>query len=183
MAYTIAGLAGLFIGFGGLPQGYGGLMGLASILLATSGIYMFNDVFDLDEDKVNDPTRPIPSGLVSKRQAIGAAVGMMALALILVLAVSLQAFLLATALAGVGILYSAPPFKLKELFMIPYACLGIFTALSFMIGASFGAEFGPEVVIVGILVFGYALSASMVKEFKDVEGDRKAGVRSLPVRW
>lgn len=42
-----------------------------STLLIITGMYVLNDLFDADLDRVNGKTnRPIPSGKVSKRQAV-----------------------------------------------------------------------------------------------------------------
>jgi 4-hydroxybenzoate polyprenyltransferase len=49
---------------------------ISSILLYMSGI-VFNDIFDLDQDKKNRPARPLPSGKVSKRVALAIAAGTM----------------------------------------------------------------------------------------------------------
>src|SRR5687767_12358893 len=38
-------------------------------LMITAGMYILNDLVDADADKANSKNRPIPSGLVSKKQA------------------------------------------------------------------------------------------------------------------
>lgn len=50
------------------------ILPVACLCLATIGLYgggvVFNDVFDADLDKIERPERPIPSGVISKTQAI-----------------------------------------------------------------------------------------------------------------
>src|SRR5687768_4769601 len=56
------------------------------LLLATIGLYgggvVFNDVFDADVDKIERPERPIPSGLISKKNATVFALLLLAMALV-----------------------------------------------------------------------------------------------------
>ncbi|KAA2240845.1 polyprenyltransferase [Chitinophaga agrisoli] len=69
-------LAGIAVS-GFLHKGYSNyldLLPVACLCLATMGLYgggvVFNDVFDASLDKVERPERPIPSGLITKTQAI-----------------------------------------------------------------------------------------------------------------
>lgn len=179
--YFIAGLAGLFIGFSGLPTAPNGVVGLIGIVAATSGIYMFNDIFDLESDCVDSPDRPIPSGVISKRQALLVSGLLFTTSLSLAAISSLTALVLTGILIATGIFYSLPPVRLKRFFFMPNVSLGIMASVSFLIGGSFGPEFTSGVLLVGIMVLGYVLTMGFAKEFKDVEGDQVAGTTTLPI--
>lgn len=68
-------LAGIAIAgyFTGSPFGQMQLTPVLLLVLATIGLYgggvVFNDVFDAELDKVERPERPIPSGLIQKKNA------------------------------------------------------------------------------------------------------------------
>jgi len=49
------------------------LLALAMVLYYTAGMYL-NDLFDLGIDRLERPERPLPSGRVSRREALGATV-------------------------------------------------------------------------------------------------------------
>ena len=78
----------------------------ASISLYAGGVVL-NDYFDADVDRVERPERPIPSGRVTERQALGLGSRLLGLGCILAVAVSGASLLVAAALAGCIVLYDA----------------------------------------------------------------------------
>jgi 4-hydroxybenzoate polyprenyltransferase len=52
------------------------LLGFASFCLISSSIYIFNDLLDVNEDKLHPvkKSRPVPSGLVSQKKAVNIAI-------------------------------------------------------------------------------------------------------------
>ena len=46
------------------------VFGFASVFLISASILVLNDYFDVETDKINVPSRPIPSGLVSPAEAL-----------------------------------------------------------------------------------------------------------------
>src|SRR5688572_17489852 len=78
-------LAGIIIsGYLALPE-YS-LVPVFLLVLTTIGLYgggvVFNDVFDAELDKVERPERPIPSGLVSKKNATVLALVLLVMAIV-----------------------------------------------------------------------------------------------------
>ncbi|MFC0775156.1 UbiA-like protein EboC [Terrimonas alba] len=75
------------------------------LIICTIGLYgggvVFNDVFDADIDRVERPERPIPSGLIQKRDATILATGLYVMALITAAFVHPQIFSLSFLLASV----------------------------------------------------------------------------------
>lgn len=70
VADILAGIAisGFFLAVGGVDLYPVLLMCIATIGLYSGGI-IFNDVFDADLDRIERPERPIPSGLISQKEA------------------------------------------------------------------------------------------------------------------
>lgn len=66
-------LAGVAISGYLLTVGWGSPVPIILLCISTIGLYsggiIFNDVFDADLDKIERPERPIPSGLISKKEA------------------------------------------------------------------------------------------------------------------
>ncbi len=145
-----------------------------------------NDWFDRHVDAINEPDRPIPSGRMPGRWGLGVAVAGSVLAMLVALALGrwvAWASLLGLALAWA---YSAPPLRLKQNGWWGNAAVGFsYEGLAWVTGAAVMAQGAmPEPRILGIAVL-YSLGAHGImtlNDFKSLEGDRSAGVGSLPVR-
>ncbi|MEM4354604.1 MAG: UbiA family prenyltransferase, partial [Candidatus Caldarchaeum sp.] len=61
----------------------------------TAASMALNDYFDREVDRVNDPSRPIPSGAVSPRSALAASFFMAAVGLVAAILTSIQCFAMA----------------------------------------------------------------------------------------
>ncbi|MGH9987528.1 MAG: UbiA prenyltransferase family protein, partial [Nitrososphaeraceae archaeon] len=106
-----------------------------STLLIITGMYMLNDLFDADLDRINGKTkRPIPSGKVSKRQALVFVILMNVVGLsVPILANNVVGAILASTIALIGVLYSLPKISLKDKFIIKTCAIGIAMACSLLL--------------------------------------------------
>lgn len=154
---------------------------MAAVLNGASNT--LNQVTDLEADRINKPTRPLPEGRIEAPEALRAA-GFLYLAAFLLAAVAgPQCVWLAGIAALLTVLYSAPPFRLKA---IPYLANVVIAVprgvLLKVAGWSCVRDFGrTEPWYIG-LVFGlFLLGATTTKDFADAKGDEAAGFRTLPV--
>ena len=147
---------------------------------------VMNDWFDRDVDAVNEPGRAIPSGRVPGRWGLGLSVAWSALALGAGALLG-TAGLVATALAlALGWAYSAPPVRLKrDGWFGNLACGLSYESLAWATGTAVALG-GRSPAVPGLVLAGlYGLGAHGImtlNDFKSVEGDRRCGVRSLPVQ-
>ncbi len=144
-----------------------------------------NDWFDRHVDAINEPGRPIPSGRVPGRWGLYMAVVWSALSLMLASALGpwvLGATVVALALAWA---YSAPPARLKRngwwgngAVAVSYEGIAWFTGAAAMAGAL------PDgrIILLAALYSAGAHGIMTLNDFKAVEGDRRLGVRTLPVQ-
>lgn len=79
---------------------------VACSLLYVGGMFL-NDAFDAEIDARERPERPIPSGRVSRQAVYAMGYGQLALGVVLLLTVDLQAALMGLLLAGAIVLYDA----------------------------------------------------------------------------
>ena len=145
-----------------------------------------NDWFDREVDAINEPDRPIPSGRVPGQWGLGLAIGWSVLALA---AASLlgPTGTLATAL---GLLlawaYSAPPLRLKKNGWFGNLAVGVsYESLAWVTGAAValgGARPGWPILALALLYGVGAHGIMTLNDFKSVPGDRRMGIRSLPVQ-
>ncbi len=86
-------------------------MPLICLLLATSGLYgggvVFNDVFDAELDARERPERPIPSGRITKQNAIALGTFLLIIGIIAAAQVSLTSLVIAVTVAIAALVYDA----------------------------------------------------------------------------
>ncbi len=153
---------------------------ILSILFTSIGIYMANDVFDLPEDRINSPERPLPRGLIGL-DTVKVAASAFIVAGVGLTAMKVEALPFVGLLAVVGLAYSIPPLRLKRFTLVPYLVVGVFGFSNFMTGASWVAKVDGRMVLVGLIMFAVYLGSCQIKEFKDVSGDMEKGHKTLPV--
>ena len=170
-----------------LPSQLGLMLGgavLAGPLLCGAS-QAVNDWFDRHVDAVNEPSRPIPSGRVPGRWGLAVAVVVSALAL--VAAAAFGRWVLVPAALGTALswAYSAPPLRLKANGWFGNAAVALsYEGLAWLAGAAVVAGTAPDARILAVALL-YSLGAHGImtlNDFKSVEGDRRMGVRSLPVQ-
>jgi geranylgeranylglycerol-phosphate geranylgeranyltransferase len=158
-------------------------------LMITVGMFILNDLVDADLDKVNLKNRPIPSGLVSKKQAWtfimltnGAALGILISTLPIASAIFVMPMML------IGILYSMPKrIALMKRFVIKNIAIALFYMLCSMLGitSSYGIELAinnPIVTIHTITMSGIMIFVgSTINDLGDIKGDKAAGRRTIPI--
>lgn len=146
------------------------------------GTALINDLSDLGLDTVSDPARPLPSRRISQGEALRWALGAQGVALLLIAVEgSLPALLLAMVGAALGHAYSVPPMRLRRSGVMANGIIGVGVAMA-LTGGMLAQGPATEVGMMTAGALGLlAAAASMVKDFKDLEGDRAAGVRTLPV--
>jgi geranylgeranylglycerol-phosphate geranylgeranyltransferase len=166
-------------------------------------MYVLNDLFDADLDRINGKTnRPIPSGKVSKRQALLFVTSMNVIGLSLpVFTGNLLGTVLAAMISLIGILYSLPRISIKDKFVLKTCAIGMAMACSLLLGASIflqtdlGTDFGNvfrwiNIQSVNLILypsFAAAMLAMMVfvtsplNDLGDIKGDKEAGRRTIPI--
>ena len=160
----------------------GGVLLAGPLVCGTS--QAVNDWFDRHVDAINEPDRPIPSGRIPGRwglyvaiimSLISASVGWLLGPIVFVASLVGLAFAWA---------YSAPPFRFKANGMVgPLVCGLTYEGLSWFTGATVMLGAMPSVEVI-LVLFMYSLGAHgimVLNDFKAVEGDRQAGLTSLPV--
>jgi chlorophyll/bacteriochlorophyll a synthase len=161
----------------------GGIVLCGPMLCACS--QAVNDWFDRHVDAINEPQRPIPSGRMPGRW--GLYIAFIWTGLSLALAALLGPRVLAVAFAGVlfAWAYSAPPIRLKQNgWWGNLACGFCYEGFAWLTGAAVlisGWPTGPIIMVATLYSLG-AHGIMTLNDFKAIEGDRRMGVRSLPVR-
>ncbi|BAJ81239.1 bacteriochlorophyll synthase [Acidiphilium multivorum AIU301] len=144
-----------------------------------------NDWFDRHVDAINEPDRPIPSGRMPGRWGLYVALIWTALSLAVAVPLGRWGFGAAVFALLAAWAYSAPPLRLKRngwwgnaAVALCYEGVPWFTGAAVMRGALPSA---PVLWLALLYSFG-AHGIMTLNDFKSVEGDRRSGIRSLPVQ-
>jgi len=145
-----------------------------------------NQICDLQNDRVNKPHRPLPSGRLT---IMGAAIFVLVnyvMALALVACVNTQTFVIYAAAALATVAYSAPPIRLKRHPVGSNVIIALVRGELLKV-AGWAAVSTVLVSIepwyIGFIYFVFLLGATTTKDFADIEGDRAAGCITLPVKY
>jgi len=109
-----------------------GILMASSMLFYVSGV-IFNDYFDIEIDRKERPSRPLPSGAISKKTTIQIAIVLMASAITLAFFVSWSSFVIALFLASMIIGYD---YRLKNNKIFSPITMGGTRFLNVIMGAS-----------------------------------------------
>jgi 4-hydroxybenzoate polyprenyltransferase len=169
---------------------------MAATLNAASNV--LNQWTDLENDKINKPSRPLPAGEVTVRETFVyfillylASVGSAYFVTPLAGRVGSfwgehECFVIATIGAIFTLIYSCPPVRTKRwawpaqiTIAIPRGCLLKVCGWS-CVGTVF-ADWEPWYI--GCVFMSFLLGASATKDFSDMKGDAAAGCYTLPVRY
>jgi geranylgeranylglycerol-phosphate geranylgeranyltransferase len=146
--------------------------------LATGAGNVINDYYDFAIDRVNKPRRPLPSGRLSPRAAL-VWYGVLVAATTLLAALALPRPLLVLALAWQVALFAYAR-VLKRTWIAGNVTVAVVSASAFLAGGL--AAGWPRAAVVPMLIaFAFVMCREMIKGGEDLEGDRRAGVRTLAV--
>lgn len=175
----IAGLSvvvGALTGNGPPPPQRLFLAALAAALVTGAG-NAYNDVVDLEIDRINRPGRPLPAGRLSPRQAILTAISLAVAGMLAAAAVS-PVHLGITTLVLAGL--AAYTLRLKGAVLWGNLLVALLGAVAFPYGALTTGALERAWIPTGF-AFLFHLGREIIKDIEDVAGDRAGHARTLPL--
>ena len=166
------------IGLGGLPSFAEALFGFLTAFLLLAGTMVFNDIQDVQVDRVNSPDRPIPSGKVTIRQAYGLSIIFSALALISSIVLGILTFLTALVALALMVYYNT---RGKKTGLLGNSVVSFNVALPFFFGGLAVNSLRPLLFIFFVLAFLANTAREVAKGIADVAGDSSNGVMTIAV--
>lgn len=157
-----------------------------SLLFATAclfgAVYLVNQIFDRESDRINNKGFFLSRGIISVPEAAVLAVGLNLAALAVALLISGYAFVLFFLIVILGVIYSAPPFRLKDrAWPALLANMLAHGSIVYLIGAGWREDL-HQVHWLRSLPYFFAVGAIYLNTtLPDVEGDKQAGKRTVTV--
>jgi len=193
LAPALGVVSGAVTAYGARPRfvHYGGtsgwvrdvVVGAVAAALLNGASNVLNQVYDLSIDRINKPSRVLPSGRLSVRAALTLSVSLYAASLAAAATINVGVLAMFALGALATVIYSVPPMRTKR--FVWWANLTIAIPRGVLLKVAgwsvTKSVLAPEAWLIG-LVFGlFLLGATSSKDFADVEGDRADGVLTLPV--
>lgn len=147
--------------------------------LVAAAANSINDYFDVEIDKINKPSRPIPRGDATRKEAWIEWFVLSIVAILLNLILNLWA--LAIVVCAVVILYSYSAY-FKRTIIVGNVIVALMTGMAFIYGAVVVENF-DRAVVPALFAFLINLAREIIKDVEDVEGDRMERALTLPVRF
>lgn len=183
------GVGAAYLTFGIKPDfNFYNLLGLTVILFSVAFAWLRsvfeNDIVDLEADEISNPERPLTKKEMSVNEAKNFNLVFFGLSVLGALIVSYHALILILFVQIIAFLYSLPPFQLKR-FPIVNPILIAVVSISVILNGFFWlapsanlGQFPLKFLLAALIIF--SLGANF-KDIKDFHGDKKAGIKTIPV--
>jgi geranylgeranylglycerol-phosphate geranylgeranyltransferase len=154
----------------------------AAVTLGWLGGQYGGDYFDRELDAIAKPHRPIPSGRMSAGEARAGLALCVSLGAVIAVTLSWRTVLIAAAVLAGGIAYSK---WLKGIGFAGNVMRGALTAAAFLFGCvAVRGAFPPGALFLIMAAFWvHDTSSNLVGTFRDIDGDRAGGYRTLAVQF
>jgi geranylgeranylglycerol-phosphate geranylgeranyltransferase len=143
-----------------------------------------NDYFDHETDAVNSPHRPIPSGKISRSDALIFSIIINLVGLAFAVLISTDFLIIALINTIVLAVYA---WKLKKTPFLGNVSVSYLGASAFiaagLITGTFSQLLGSAVLLLALISFLGTLSREILKDIRDIEGDKKIKAKTLPIVW
>ena len=166
------------IGLGTLPNPTQAIFGFLTAFLLLAGTMVFNDIQDVQVDRVNSPNRPIASGKVTIRQAYGLSVVFSAFALLSSVVLGILTFLTALVALALMAYYNT---RGKKTGLLGNVVVSFNVALPFFFGGLVVNSLRPLLFIFFLLAFLANTAREVAKGIADVAGDSSKGIMTIAV--
>ncbi|MFQ6095532.1 MAG: geranylgeranylglycerol-phosphate geranylgeranyltransferase [Candidatus Bathyarchaeia archaeon] len=157
------------------------LLGFLTAFTLTGASMVINDYWDREIDRINEPDRPIPSGLVSPRESLLLAAVLTSMGLSAALRTSPSCTIIAILSWIVSLTYST---KGKRTGLLGNFLVSICISIPFVYGSFlFGERLEPAALIFAMLAFLSNTGREVTKGIVDVQGDMAQNIRTIAVSY
>lgn len=178
---TLSGVLAVFLGGYVAATGAWGKVTLAAIstLFISAAANAWNDYLDVEIDRINQPKRPLPAGIVSLKTARNFSFALALLSMLIAAFINGHAFLIALASNVLLYLYSL---KMKSTVLVGNAIVAFISAMSAVFGGVAAGNVAPTFWLAVIIVTGI-MGREVLKTMADYEGDLRHRVTTIATAW
>lgn len=155
------------------------LLAIAATLFVSAAANAWNDYQDIEIDKINQPKRPLPAGIVSERAVVTFSVVMTALAIGLAALINPTALAIVAGSSALLYLYS---WRLKSTVLLGNAIIATISAMSAIFGGVAAGNARPSFWL-AIIIASTIMGREVLKTLADYEGDLRQRCRTIATVW
>ncbi len=159
------------------------LLSLLSTFAIVLSVYIYNDITDMEIDRINKLDRPLAIGDISRQQAIRLVTILGIFGLTLAYIVNLSFFFFALTYVVLFFIYSFPSIRLKRIFLVNKLTVATGVALTYMMGGTVAGSIPVPVFLIAMYGFVGGLTSSMWIDLRDIEGDKKDNIKNPAIVW
>ena len=152
----------------------------ASYFLAL-GAYVYNDMTDLEVDKINRTNRPSVTGKATGSQLANLVSFLFGVSLLLVASLNFYAIFVSIFFILLGITYSHKRFNLKDKFPLKTVVTASGAALLSLLGGAAVIGISLPVIYAALFFFAFFFILGPLGDIGDLKGDRAGGRRTFPI--
>lgn len=179
--YTFATMSGVIIATkGNFSPDVLVLAPLATFSISLA-IYLLNDVFDSEVDRINEPTRPFLTNGVTRNEILSLILLLNLLGIGSAFYLGNIALLVATFEILLGIVYSVKPFNFKDKFILKTVTIAAGGALSSLFGGAASGVVNTDLVFCSAMFVIYLFATSPLNDLGDYVGDKAQHRRTIPI--
>ena len=162
---------------GRLPALQTGVLGFLCGFALSAAALVLNDYFDYEVDRINAPLRPLPSGAVSRSEALLLTAAISLVGLIAAALLGLAALGVGILFWLIGILYN---WRFKQTGLPGNLMVSASVAVTFILGAiTVGLPWSRIAWTFGLMAFFFDLGEEIAGDAMDMEGDKIRSSKSL----
>jgi geranylgeranylglycerol-phosphate geranylgeranyltransferase len=170
-------MVGELLASGKLPAAAEMFRGFFCVFCISAASLILNDYFDIESDRINAPERPLPAGLVSRRDVVVLSVVVTILGFVTASMISMAAFIVVVLVWVAGFLYN---WRFKKSGFTGNLIVSVSVGMTFILGGiAVNKPFDMMVWYFALWVMLIDLGEEIAADAMDMEGDSKAGSRSL----
>lgn len=173
----------LVVLLGGYVAGTGEWLNIAlaclTTLLVAASANAWNDYLDIEIDRINQPKRPLPAGLVSLGGARAFSFALAIISLIVASFINLPAFLIVLFSNVLLYVYSL---RLKSTVLMGNATVAFMSALSAIFGGVAAGRVAPTLLL-ALIIAVTIMGREVLKTLADYEGDLRHRCRTVATVW
>jgi geranylgeranylglycerol-phosphate geranylgeranyltransferase len=180
LAAGICTVLGELFALGALPSAGALALGFLSVCSISASALILNDYFDVASDRVNVPDRPLPAGVVSRREALLLSTVVMLVGFTAAALVSLEALVASVLVWALGFLYN---WRYKRAGFFGNLLVSVSVGMTFIFGGLVvGRPFEGTVWYFAGLAMLIDLGEEITGDAMDMAGDNEIGSRSLALK-
>ena len=154
-----------------------------TLMLCQSVGQILNQSADVEADEISRSYRPIPSGRITKDEAIGFAWILALFAVARAFTINLNFGIIIVIILFFAVFYNIQPIRSKRPFPINLLWMSISRGLLPFLATwvVFGTITDIKPWLLGCIATTWVISFQSTKDFPDLEADKKFGIKTLPV--